>query len=132
MNKQGNGARVLVILASTGLTALIFIGFYIAMGNIPSLSQAEKIEIGAEINDLSNAGQLRLILAQIADDIAKEDYSKVSTFVGQVFGSDAEYSLSINKNRVAGTSVSGDIVRLETSLPRYDQEILLVKFEVAP
>ena len=132
MNKKGDGARMLVILAAVGLVILVFIGFTMAMGLIPGLDKAHKITVGDEIKQLSTAGQLRLIIAASADDIVKSKYATVDTAVKQVFGAKAEYSLSINGKQVSGSTVTGDILRIETLIPKYDQSEIKVKLEVKP
>jgi hypothetical protein len=130
LNKSGIG-RAFVIIAGCALIFMVFLFFFLGMNAIPSLSKTK--DIHAEMQGISTAAQLRVIVAQSSDEIIKADYTGISKRISEVFSAKAVFALSIDGQKAAGAGVSGDeISTFESILPKYDGSAVKVKLEVKP
>jgi hypothetical protein len=106
-------AKALNILAAAGIIALVFISFTLAS----SLTiTKQKFDISSSTADVSRAGQTRLFVRAISDDLVRGDCSNFALIASDAYGPGAKVSVLVDGRRLCG----GDIAAygIETVLPR--------------
>lgn len=127
MGKRGLAGRAFTLLAAVSTIGLLFLGFTLASALIGS---QEAHDVRAKMDTLSTAGPLRLFVAMIADDIARNDCQRVGTLAQNAFGPATTVAIARDGNLVCGTAMLAPENSLETVLPTPGGNTMRVKVEV--
>jgi hypothetical protein len=115
-------AKALNILAAAGIIALVFISFTLAS----SLTiTKQKFDIGSSTADISRAGQTRLFVRAIVDNIARGDCSGVARAADDAYGHGAKVSVLVDGRLLCGEDIAA--AGIETVLPRPDGSVMRVE-----
>lgn len=126
MSRKGAG-RAFTFLVAAGVIAMVMI--LLTLGT-SFFAQKQAFDITTEMGGLRTAGQLRLLVSVLAQDIARGNYATVELGIKNVYGKQATFALVLNDRRVAGVDIPEPDVRYDTLLPTYDAGLLRLRLEV--
>lgn len=127
MNRRGIAGRAFTLLAAVGVIALLILGFILATS---AFLTKQAFDIKEELNGLDTSGQLRLLLATLADDLEKGDCSRVALFAHDAYGPTTTAVIYRDNRLLCGASIEKPDAALTTVLPRPDGSIAEFRVEV--
>ena len=119
INKKA-AMKALNILASIGIIATLFLGFFLALSQ-SQLKEVKKVQ--ANLDHLESSNQLLTILRTpvgkltVADQLAKGDTMQFVNNLKLVFGDDIKYKVVIDNTILPSQHPRNVIAKLNTTLP---------------
>ena len=135
MSNKAEAMWAFNILASIGIIATLFLGFYLMVGT-QSIKEAQKVK--ADIEQLDSSSQLLTILRvpvgekTIADELAKGSTAEFIKKLKIVFGGDVKYRIYLDDldNPIIDKNPSKITAKLKTSIPTYEGKTKKLLVEV--
>ncbi|MEM4247177.1 MAG: hypothetical protein QXR48_00420 [Candidatus Woesearchaeota archaeon] len=127
MNKRGLAGRAFTLLAAVGIIALVLVGFTLTTS---AFIKKQAFDIKAEIIDLDTSDQLRLLLAAVADDLERNDCSRVDQVTRDAYGPQAQIAVYRNDKFLCGSKIDLPSAVMKTVLPSYDGAVSEYRVEV--
>jgi len=132
--KKRAAMKAFNILASIGIIATLFLGFYLFVGT----QQTQEVKkITADIGHLDSSSQLLTILRTpigektLADELAEGRNDEFISKIKKVFGEDTNYKITVDGRSSSSKKEPARIIaELNTELPKYPSGTAKLSVEV--